>query len=782
MAPIHKTGSHPAQGAQGTRLRPPRRYGFRRRWASHLEHLRKTLVAKADDLRQRAKPIWEALEALEGHERDRRAFESSLVNLERCRLCITVMGEFNTGKSTLLNTFIGEGLLETDLLECTAVPTWVRWIDDEGYDENRRATVIRTNGESESMPLSQISAHTTLDQNSWEAIERVEITVPHTGDADQPSTGLVLVDTPGLNGRSELEARSIHQLGMSHVTIVVVPVDGIETATNTALIERALAIADRVMVVINKCDQHMTEAGYEPLREALHDRAPSLGRENIYTLSAKRQFEGAIYQDHEQRLRSEFQRFANDLTDRVLPDPVHALEQRPVALLREICKAQIGILTRVDAESDTDATKDLDTATSRLEDLEKDLERSRESIERLARRNMMGEVAILEGFLTNVRSRVEGELRAFVDDLADPVVAQDDLDAARRSVSVWLDGKLRKTVLERMDRLLRASAQRLLFDLEARVAERAPRLDLPGIAPLRLDTAALERHTSRANDALRQITDEVAALERAVEASRRTRRKQQAKAEKLQERLACLERLEARRRDAVAERERLGPKPNPTRTWVTQWETREVKRGGLLGWIPDLFHKQTKRCPVLRERQDYRPVERWERASDAARKRVADLDKQIAPLVDVRQGISAIERKLKKSQREADRAASNLRDARRRLKDEQARYRTSGLANRRALLKAGAVRELERVFESLPHVLEREAQELLSSVSRQFPERFRDAADRHRAALAAEIERRTESARAADAGRAKRHIARETLRNALETFLEEPRTTGGTTV
>ena len=691
------------------------------------------------------------------------------------------MGEFNTGKSTLLNTFIGEELLPTDPLECTAVTTWVRWTDDDGYDESRQALVIRTNGESESMPLSQISRHITLDQDSWEAIERVEITVPHTGDADEPPTGLVLVDTPGLNASRELEARSIHQLGMSHVTIVVVPVDGIGRRTDTELIERALAITDRVMVVINKCD-HKTAAEYERLREALHERVPSLGRENIYTLSAKRQFEGAIYQDDEQELRKEFRRFAEDLASKVLPDPVRALEQRPVALLREICKDQIGNLNGVDDESDTDATKDLDAARSRLEDLEKDLERSRESIEELARRNMMGEVAILKGLLANVRSRVKWELRAFVDDLADPVVAQDDLDAARRSVSVWLDGKLRKTVLERMDRLLRASAQRLLFDLEARVAERAPRLDLPGVAPLRLDTAALERHASRANDALRQITDEVAALERAVEASRRTRRKQQAEAEKLQERLACLERLEARRRDAVAERERLGPKPNPTRTWVTQWETREVVRGGVFGWVLDLFHKQTKRDPVLRERKDCRPVERWERASDAARERVADLDKQIAPLVDVRQGISAIERKLKKLQREADRAASNLQDARRRLKVEQARYRTSGSANRRALLKEGADKELERVFDSLPHVLEREAQQLLSSVSRQFTEHFRDAADRHRASLAAEIERRTESARAADAGRAKRHTARETLRNALETFLEEPRTTGGTTV
>ena len=88
---------------------------------------RETLKTEADALRQRAEPIWSALEDIQGRELGQKAFESSLMHLEQQRLCITVMGEFNTGKSTLLNTFIGEELLPTDQLECTAVPTWVRW-------------------------------------------------------------------------------------------------------------------------------------------------------------------------------------------------------------------------------------------------------------------------------------------------------------------------------------------------------------------------------------------------------------------------------------------------------------------------------------------------------------------------------------------------------------------------------------------------------------------------------------------------------------------------------
>ena len=271
-----------------------------------MEILKESLKIEADALRQRAEPIWAALEDLEDRERDQRAFESSLMHLEQQRLCITVMGEFNTGKSTLLNTFIGEELLPTDQLECTAVPTWVRWADDGSYEEHSQATVIYADGDSAPMPLSEVSAYTTLDQNSWEKIERVEITLPLDEDG-RGTPDIVLVDTPGLNGNEELEARSIHQLGMSHVTIVVVPVDGIGRKSDVDLIKKARSIADRVMVVINKCDQRAkTGDGFERFREELRGRVPDLSHEAIYTLSAKRAFEGNAYRDGEEDLKNEF--------------------------------------------------------------------------------------------------------------------------------------------------------------------------------------------------------------------------------------------------------------------------------------------------------------------------------------------------------------------------------------------------------------------------------------------------------------------------------------------
>ena len=440
--------------------------------------------AEAEAWRKRADPVWKVLE---GHEceRARQAFESSLRHFEEQRLCIAVMGEIKTGKSTLLNAFIGEDLLQTDQLECTAVPTWVRWTNDEDFDDNRQAVVTYADGKSDAMPWSQVSAYTTVDQGTWEKIERVEITLPQPADGERRPTGLVLVDTPGLNGNPQLEPRSIHQLGMSHVTIVVVPVDKIGRKTDSDLIEEALKIADRVMVVINKCDQQAkTGDGFEKFKEELRGRIPELLYKDIYTLSAKRGLDDAAYRDGEDELKKEFDRFAHDLGNALADaDRVSALRRRPVALLREICKGELVRIEKIDAESDSDASKDVELARKRLEDARRNLEHSQEEILRLARKTMANEIDGIQRFLDAMRPVVRREMEKFIDGLGDTLLDQDDLEAAKKKVSEQLGKRMQEPIFDRMSRLLKALARRLIFDLESRGVSRG-RLDLPEVAPL----------------------------------------------------------------------------------------------------------------------------------------------------------------------------------------------------------------------------------------------------------------------------------------------------------
>ena len=724
-----------------------------------------TLKAQANYIRKQAEPIWEAIE---DHERDQRAFESSLVHLEQQRLCITVMGEFNTGKSTLLNAFVGEPLLQTDQLECTAVPTWVRWDDDEALNENRQINVIYANGESKSVALSEVGVYTTLDQDSWEAIERVEITLPVGGDG-RPN-GLVFVDTPGLNGNPELEARSIHQLGMSHVTIVVVPVDGIGRKSDTKLIKKARSIADRVMVVINKCDQYVkTGDGFEKFREELRRRIPDLPHEDIYTLSAKRAFDGDAYRDDEKEIKNEFCRFISDLQQNALEDPTSALQKRPLLLLREICKEKIARIKKLEAESDTEVSKEVEVAKAQLEEIATTLERSREEILQLARKTLMGELSILQHFLTEEQSAIEREMTRFVDGLDAKFLDQDDLDAARNRVSERLSKIMQRSIFDRISRLLRASANRLIYDLENRGRNKVSAPDLSRVAPIKLNMAALKQQANKASEALSRCKNEIEVMKQEVERCEWAMQKRKARADTLRRQSAQLENLEVQLKEAVTNRERLGPKPNPEEVYYTTYVTKEVERGGFFGFFLDLVHTKTEKVKVKRQRKDYSCVRKWECKFEAADKKVSDLEQKIAPLKEMRTEMEKIEGELPKLQREVDKAQSDLRRAKARLAEERKRYRQAGMKTRQAQLKTGVRRELKSIFDSLPERLEREAEQMLEGISRDFSTRFKEAADRQHKLLADEMERRKTKAHTEDAERVKR----EGVRKTLETFLSE---------
>ena len=726
---------------------------------------RETLKTEADALRQRAEPIWAALENIQGREFHQRAFDSSLMLLEQQRLCITVVGEFNTGKSTLLNAFIGDERLPTDQLECTAVPTWVWWADDESRDENRQATVIRVNGRRDTVPLDEVSAHTTLGSDSWEEIERVEITL--LDERERGLTDVMLVDTPGLNGNEELEARSIHQLGMSHVTIVVVPVDGIGRESDVELIKKARSIADRVMVVINKCDKYAkTGDGFEKLRNELRRLVPDLPREAIYTISAKCAFDDNAYRYGEDELKSEFYRFRDDLRKNVLEDLATALKKRPLLLLREICKKEIARIERLEAECDTSIVEELEAAKAHLEEASVNLKRSQQEVLEFSRKMLMEEVYIFRSFLDAERSHIQEEMTKFVDELDEELLNRDDLRAARQRVSSWLNERMQSSIYNRVAGLLKAAANRLTYDLKSRRPDFT--LNLSKEASIE---APLEQQADKSIEALSRHEDEIDRLKREFSGCEQAVKVRETEMRRLQKESVQLENLEAKRKKAVRDRRKLGLKPAPEEKICTTLEEREVWRGGFWGGIMDrLRGPKIEKVPVQRIHKDYSRVKEWERKYEEADKKVLNLDRKIKPLKAKRAELQKIQNELPKLQREADNTKAKLKHEEARRSREEERYRQAKIKTRQVQLKSGARRELESLFDSLPKRLEQEAEEMLKRISADFSRRFEKAADRQRKLLEDKMASRKKKAYEADAERVKREDIRKRLEEELETL------------
>jgi len=103
---------------------------------------------------------------------------------------IAVLGQFKAGKSSFLNSLIGEEVLPVDVLPATAVVTRL------GYGETNEAHLHLTSGEVRDCPISDLPAYITERGNPGNVrqVEAVEVTLA----ALAPFSGVRLVDTPGL--------------------------------------------------------------------------------------------------------------------------------------------------------------------------------------------------------------------------------------------------------------------------------------------------------------------------------------------------------------------------------------------------------------------------------------------------------------------------------------------------------------------------------------------------------------------------------------------------------
>lgn len=104
---------------------------------------------------------------------------------------IAILGEFKRGKTTFVNSLIGDDLLFTDVLPATA------YIHVLEYGENERIEIWYTDGRQEHLPLRKehLAALSANNNINPESIKFVKIFLNHPLLQD----GVVIIDTPGVN-------------------------------------------------------------------------------------------------------------------------------------------------------------------------------------------------------------------------------------------------------------------------------------------------------------------------------------------------------------------------------------------------------------------------------------------------------------------------------------------------------------------------------------------------------------------------------------------------------
>jgi GTP-binding protein EngB required for normal cell division len=153
-----------------------------------------------------------------------REFQSLLARLAEDQFNLAVVGQFNRGKTSLMNAVLGLDRLPTGIVPLTSVITVVR------YGSRDRVLVEYENsGLREEIAVADLPAYVTQDGNpgNQKRIRAVEVQLP----AEVLRRGFRFIDTPGL---------------------------GSAIAANTATTERFLPEADAI-VFVTSCDAPLSE-------------------------------------------------------------------------------------------------------------------------------------------------------------------------------------------------------------------------------------------------------------------------------------------------------------------------------------------------------------------------------------------------------------------------------------------------------------------------------------------------------------------------------------------
>lgn len=208
-------------------------------------------------------------------EREAEACRQLMAQLADDRFSLAVLGQFERGKSSLMNAMIGRDLLPTGVLPLTSAITVLK------YGPRERLTIVREGVMyPEEAPVSSLAEYVTEKGNPGNVKRVIKASL------ELPSQflrrGLEFVDTPGIG--SAIDANTATTYGFlprSDAVIFVTSVDTPLTRAETDFLKRIQQYVRKIFFVVNKIDLTGDGERQEVLDYILNTLRQQIGSDEI---------------------------------------------------------------------------------------------------------------------------------------------------------------------------------------------------------------------------------------------------------------------------------------------------------------------------------------------------------------------------------------------------------------------------------------------------------------------------------------------------------------------
>ena len=214
-----------------------------------------------------------------------------LDKIQKSTFNIVVLGEVNRGKSTLINSFLGQNILPSNILPTTSVITKVI------YGDKSKAVVRFKSGEIKEISIENLKDYvTTIQKEGNKIIEYTEIHFP----ADICKNNCILVDTPGVNDINEVNSEVTYEyIPYADLIIFLIDPDQVFTKSERNFLKNRILDNNikKIFFVLNKSD-NINKETYKNLEGYIKDTLRELNLPiKYYLLSSKQALIGQIKED-----------------------------------------------------------------------------------------------------------------------------------------------------------------------------------------------------------------------------------------------------------------------------------------------------------------------------------------------------------------------------------------------------------------------------------------------------------------------------------------------------